>query len=592
MGDGNKSRGRKRKRRVAQDQFRPKRQCVGNEQQDADGDSSAGTSASQRKLNYHQMDKILCPSKDQVKQGFILLDASNLFEFLEEVMRCPECMGKGISCSIVLDKKTGFNHFLDISCRNCHFQSGFETSKKIESKGSGRAMNEVNLRMVSFVRSFGRGYSVLENFSLFLNSPSPMTKRNYKKIFRKLLCANKEVAKESMERAAMEVKNKEEPTNCAVSLDGTWQRRGHASHHGVVTCNLVDTGKCVDIEVLSNFCEGCSYWEDKDRTTREFVLWQEKHSCKANHRGSAGAMEPLGAGRIFQRSEAIHGLRYDKYLGDGDSASYKKVSQLCPYGKDFEIEKLECIGHIQKRCGTRLRRLKKENKNLRFSDGKGLSGTGRLTEKMIDTLQNYYGFAIRQNSGNLEGMQQSVSAILPHVASTAKNKMHDNCPDGHNSWCGFKRNPDTYKHKAGLPMDIYGFIKPVFDDLSSPDLLKKCLHGKSQNGNECLNKLIWDRCSKEYFVEKDVIEDACYSAVSHFNDGRDSVIKMFQKLNIFAGHFTEDACKQQNAKRVRKSLEKSSYRAKARRKTLRARKKGFADNNSLKEGNIYEAGAH
>ena len=229
---------------------------------------------------------------------------------------------------------------------------------------------------------------------------------------------------------------------------------------------------------------------------------------------------------------------------------------------------------------------------MRFSDGKGLSGTCRLTEKIIDTLQNYYGFAIRQNSGNLEAMQKSVSAILPHVASTAKNKMHDNCPHGQNSWCVFKRNPDSYKHKAGVPMDVYDFIKPVFDDLSSPDLLKKCLHGKTQKRKECLNKLIRDRCSKEYFAEKGVIEDASYTAVSHFNDGRESVIQMFQKLNIHAGHFTEDACRQQNAKRVQKSLEKSAFRVKARRKALRARKKGFADKNSLKEGNIYEAGAH
>ena len=138
---------------------------------------------------------------------------------------------------------------------------------------------------------------------------------------------------------------------------------------------------------------------------------------------------------------------------------------------------------------------------------------------------------------------------------------------------------------------IYGFTKLVFNDLSSPDLLKKCLHGKSQNGNECLNKLIWDRYSKEYFVHKDVLENACYTAVSHFNDGRDSVIKMFQTPNICAGHFTEDACKQQNAKLVQKSLQKSSYRAKARWKTPE-KNKGFADNNSLREGNMYEAGAH
>ncbi|KAG1662100.1 4-coumarate--CoA ligase-like 9 [Nymphon striatum] len=74
--------------------------------------------------------------------------------------------------------------------------------------------------------------------------------------------------------------------------------------------------------------------------------------------------------------------------------------------------------------------------------------------------------------------------------------------------------PESYKHIKGLPDPVMGFIQPVFDSLSSTELLGKCLHGKSQNTNECLNKLIWDRCNKEYFVE-----NATCCAVSHFNDG-------------------------------------------------------------------------
>ena len=38
--------------------------------------------------------------------------------------------------------------------------------------------------MVSFVRSLGRGFSALQNFSLYVNSPPPMTKKNYRKLFR------------------------------------------------------------------------------------------------------------------------------------------------------------------------------------------------------------------------------------------------------------------------------------------------------------------------------------------------------------------------------------------------------------------------
>ena len=59
------------------------------------------------------------------------------------------------------------------------------------------------------------------------------------------------------------------------------------------------------------------------------------------------------------------------------------------------------------------------------------------------------------------------------------------------------------------------------------------MHGKTQNVNECLNKLIWDRCNKEYYVEADVIEDAVFSAISHFNDGRISVVKLFTKPGKF-----------------------------------------------------------
>uniref|UniRef100_A0A0B7BPB7 Uncharacterized protein n=1 Tax=Arion vulgaris TaxID=1028688 RepID=A0A0B7BPB7_9EUPU len=57
-------------------------------------------------------------------------------------------------------------------------------------------------------------------------------------------------------------------------------------------------------------------------------------------------------------------------------------------------------------------------------------------------------------------------------------------------------------HKNGLPDAVIKFIETVFKDLVDENLLRKCIHGKTQNNTECLNKLIWDRCPKEYFVEK------------------------------------------------------------------------------------------
>ena len=66
------------------------------------------------------------------------------------------------------------------------------------------------------------------------------------------------------------------------------------------------------------------------------------------------------------------------------------------------MDKGECIGHVQKRVGTRLRKVKADYKGVKFSDGKGIGrGKTRLTDKVMNTLQNHYGMAIRQNADNL-----------------------------------------------------------------------------------------------------------------------------------------------------------------------------------------------
>ena len=74
---------------------------------------------------------------------------------------------------------------------------------------------------------------------------------------------------------------------------------------------------------------------------------------------------------------------------------------------------------------------------------------GRLTDAKIDSLQNYYGLAMTAGA-----------------------------TDTH------------FKHKHGLPESVLELVEPIYDALSTPELLGKCYQGKTQNNNECLNKLI------------------------------------------------------------------------------------------------------
>lgn len=66
-------------------------------------------------------------------------------------------------------------------------------------------------------------------------------------------------------------------------------------------------------------------------------------------------MEVAGVRDIFMRSQENYGIRYKYYLGDGDSKGFGVIDSEKPYGNDLQVQNLECVGHDQKRMGSRLR---------------------------------------------------------------------------------------------------------------------------------------------------------------------------------------------------------------------------------------------
>ena len=262
-------------------------------------------------------------------------------------------------------------------------------------------------------------------------------------------------------------------------------------------------------------------------------------------------METAGVLAVYKRSVADLNLRYMHYIGDGDSKAYPSVQKEAPYGPKKIPQKGECVGHVQKRVGTRLRRFKKENGKEVLSDGKKLGGIGRLTDKWINKLQNYYGLAIRQNTDNLFNMRKAVGAVLYHssVASTSEAR-HRFCTND-SEWCKYRlaeKDGKPFDEKPRLPAVIRDKIMPVFRDLSSEDLLRKCLHGNTQNNNEGLIAFIWKRLPKDIFVGRHVLQMAVCSAVLHFNSGAERMVWMMRMMDILkrldlnVGNFTKQFC--------------------------------------------------
>lgn len=80
-----------------------------------------------------------------------------------------------------------------------------------------------------------------------------------------------------------------------------------------------------------------------------------------------------------------------------------------------------------------------------------LSGQGRITGKVINSLQDYFGSAIR-SSATLDDMRNACWATFFHKSSTDANPQHGLCPVGADSWCKYNRKAAIGPAmKAALP---------------------------------------------------------------------------------------------------------------------------------------------
>ena len=465
---------------------------------------------------------------------FMFINFIVLKNVIEEIGRCPLCL-ESIDVITIFESRMGFCNKLKIVCSKCDWSTSFLTSEETRLKqGSrGRQFSEVNIRAVVAFREIGRGHEGMNTFARLMNI-SGLAWTAYKNINNELQIAYENTADKSMQGVANRIKCNRDAdridcdnshlTVCDISLDGTWQRRGHSSLNGVVTA--ISNGKCLDKHVMSKYCKSCLRWESKKGST-EYNNWLIDHHCYANHKKSSGAMESAGAVAIFSSSIEKHGLIYKSYLGDGDTSSYKDVVATNPY-EEYGIVpiKLEGVGHLQKRLGNGLRELRKSYKNTKTP----LSGRGKLTDKVSNSLQNYYGMAIRQNKGDLYKMKKAVGAVLWHCTAFDDDDFrHRFCPVSENTWCKWQHS------KITLPKWLHSIVKPIFVDLSSDELLLKCLHGRTQNANEALNNVIWQKCPKNIFVQRDMIEMGVNSAVIEFNEGASGFYDMLGQFGIPPG---------------------------------------------------------
>ena len=307
--------------------------------------------------------------------------------------------------------------------------------------------------------------------------------------------------------------------------------------------------------------------------------------CNKNHDGTAMSMESSGLSTIVKRSMQKHRLQYTTYIGDGDSKAFKRIVNEKPYGEKV-IKKEECIGHVQKRMGTRLRSATNKKKGVKLKDGKGLSGRGRLTHARIDFFQCLYGRAIRNNPGDAAAMSRQTKAILHHYSSPAN---HEFCKP---AYCTHLRDDGKGKlYENLLPPAVKEELEPIFKDLSNLKLLKGCENLNSQNQNESFHHLLWSFLPKDQAQSPEAMQLGINLAVMVFNSGYSFTLnEMCSALEISVSCNAKLLMQGFDKARVYHSWYKSTGTFKEARKTRRNSKRRRMDAFKEVEGIQYQSG--
>lgn len=186
-------------------------------------------------------------------------------------------------------------------------------------------------------------------------------------------------------------------------------------------------------------------------------------------------------------------------------------------------------------------------------------------------------------------MTKDIWSIYYHKSSTDDQPRHDSCDE---SWCKFKQAANEnkpYHHKNSLDEAVMELIKPTFNALTAQDLLKKCLHGRTQNVNESFNNVLWTRVPKQTFVGIQTLKCGTYDAVITFNEENSGRLTVLKELGVKIGKNCLQTFRVLDLNRIKKADSSNTEESKRARKRRRMVRMNLLDAEKKEEPD-YEAG--
>ena len=352
-----------------------------------------------------------CPPELENSSRIINLQqlASHISDITAHAASCSKCFNSQDEAITLIGERNrqGLASILVARCNGCDMEFPFATSSKVYCLPDGSSRWESNLAAVWGQMSTGGGYSPLQENMATLGVPV-MTKKAF--IHTESVIGQWwwELLHESMKKAGEEERQlaiqrgdfHQGVPAITVIVDGGWSKRSHKHSYnaksGVGIIIGQETKKILHIGVRNKYCAICAQASRKGEEAKD-------HKCFKNWDGASSSMETDIIVEGFKTAEEKHGVRYIRFVGDGDSSVYPSlVSSVPVWG--YAIQKIECANHATKCYRSALEKLVNDNPSYK--------GKGKLTDAMRKRLTKAARCAIKMRS--MESDKRAATQKLQH----------------------------------------------------------------------------------------------------------------------------------------------------------------------------------
>ena len=344
-----------------------------------------------------------------------------------------------------------------------------------------------------------------------------------------------------------------------------WQKRGsgrsYDSLSGVGTMIGEKTGKICGYQVKSKHCRVCDSAKANGRET-------PAHDCSCNFEGSAKAMEPAAAVDIAKKIEQ-QGVLVSTLIMDNDATTIARLRQEL----DHSITKWSDVMHTKKYLQSALFAMQKTQKSL--------------TGDIIKALLRWFGYAIAQNKGDIDGYTKAVKQIVPHAFGE-----HDGCSDY--KWCEYRKDPENFKHKT-FPngKDLSGealryALTAVFDVFVNN--AERIAPAGTTREVESFNNMIKQKATKHvHYGGSQSLRTRVEASVAQKNLGNKYLTPVNTNMGLSPGAVSKVTSEKRDKTREKKRQLENSRSFKVRRLFKKAAKKASRQAKENREGTTYSS---